>query len=169
MSHVDPYLNASHTSDILPSRSPSSASLAQGSKSLTRNTLIRPSQQKAYLSTPKAHNPLYCRQGLRLLGAMCMVSARSLLTTCDCVNMRFYRLNLGFCVNYDSNYNSTSNLKQAILTKSFCCVPYHVSVPVLKHYYLYEIRRVIWNSSAKCAVQGNFAPCHYRQGQNWKS
>ena len=84
-----------------------------------------------------------------------MVSARSLLTTCDCVNMRFYRLNLGFCVNYDSNYNSTSNLKQAILTKSFCCVPYHVSVPVLKHYYLYEIRRVIWNSSAKCAVQGN--------------
>ena len=98
-----------------------------------------------------------------------MVSARSLLTTCDCVNMRFYRLNFGFCVNYDSNYNSTSNLKQAILTKSFCCVPYHVSVPVLKHHYLYEIRRVIWNSFAKCAVQANFAPCHYRQGQNWKS
>ena len=97
-----------------------------------------------------------------------MVSARSLLTTCDCVNMRFYQLNLGFCVNYDSNYNSTSNLKQAILTKSFCCVPYHVSVPVLKYYYLYEIRRVIWNSFAKCAVQGNFAPCHYRQGHNWK-
>ena len=72
-----------------------------------------------------------------------MVSARSLLTTCDCVNMRFYRLNLGFCVNYDSNYNSTSNLKQAILTKIFCCVPYHVSVPVLKHYYLHQIRRVI--------------------------
>ena len=61
-----------------------------------------------------------------------MVSARSLLTTCDRVNMRFYRLNLSFCVNYDSNYNSTLNLKQAILTKSFCCVPYHVSVPVLK-------------------------------------
>ena len=47
-----------------------------------------------------------------------MVSARSLLTTCDRVDMRFYRLNLGFCVNYKSNYTSTSNLKQAILTKS---------------------------------------------------
>ena len=98
-----------------------------------------------------------------------MVSGRSLLTTCDRANMRFYQLNLVFCVNYDSNYNSTSNLNQAILTKSFCCIPYHVSVPVLKHNYLYEIHRVIWNSFAKCAVQGNLiAPCHYRQGHNWK-
>ena len=97
-----------------------------------------------------------------------MVSARSLLTTCDRVNMRFYQLNLVFCVNYRSNYNSTSNLKQAILTKSFCCVPYYAPGPVLKHYYLYEIRRVISNGSAKCAMKGNFAPCHYRQGHNWK-
>ena len=72
-----------------------------------------------------------------------MVSARSLLTTCDRVNMRFYQLNLVFCVNYESNYNPTSNLKQAILAGSFCCVLYHVSVPVLKHNYLYEIRRAI--------------------------
>ena len=72
-----------------------------------------------------------------------MVSARSLLTTCDRVNMRFYQLNLVFCVNYRSNYNSTSNLKQVILTESYRCVAYHGSGPVLKHNYLYEIRRVI--------------------------
>ena len=126
VSHEDPYLNASHTSDILPSQLPTSASLAQESRSLIRNTLIRPFRQKAYRSVQKAHNPLYCRQGLRLLGAMCMVSGRSLLTTWDRVYMRFYRLNLGFCVNYESNYNSTSKLKQAILRESFCCVPYHL-------------------------------------------
>ena len=72
-----------------------------------------------------------------------MVSGRSLLTTWDRVYMRFYRLNLGFCVNYESNYNSTSKLNRAILKESFCCVPYHLEVPVLKHYYLYKIRRVI--------------------------
>ena len=57
-----------------------------------------------------------------------MVSARSLLTTCDCVNMRFYRLNLGFCVYYDSNEQlqlyikfKASNIDKKFLLRALSC------------------------------------------------
>ena len=94
ISQADPYMNASHASDILPSRSPTDpASLIRlrviQSGSLARNT-HRPFRQIAYPRCRKrCEYPLYKRQKLRILGGMRMASGRSLPTTRDRVNTVF--------------------------------------------------------------------------------
>ena len=154
ISHADTHKNASHTSDILPSRSTTSASLIRviQSGSLASNIHICPFRRIANASSRKAQCPLYySKQIQRAVGGMCMASGRSLQTTCDRANMHFLQWNLDFCVNFTCNYNLTSNLKQLISSKSFCCMPNNVCRPGLKHYYLHEIHKVTWNAFAKCA------------------
>ena len=146
-------MNASQTWNILLSRSTTSASLIRviQSGSLARNTHICPFRRIKNASSPKAQCPLYySKQIQRAVGGMCMASGRSLQTTCDRANMHFLQWNLDFCVNFTRNYNLTSNLKQLISSKSFCCMPNNNYRPGLKHYYLYEIHKVIWNGFAKC-------------------
>ena len=122
------------------------------SGSLARNTHICPFRRIAKPSSPKAQSPLYySKQIQRAVEGMCMASGKSLQTTCERANMRFYHWNFDFCVNFNCSYNLTPNLKQAISSNSFCCMPNSSYRPGLKHYYLHEIHKVIWNAFAKFA------------------